>query len=57
MFPERNMLHDKLNAFNRIVPTESSVIIVEKVVWSRQTIVAHFAGFPRVDGNRVGHFV
>jgi len=57
MFPEHRLLHEELNAFNRIAVEETCVIIVAKVVWIGQTIITHFAGFPRVDGHRVGHFV
>ena len=56
MFPERRLFHDELNAFNRIPVKERCVIIVAKVVWIGQTIVADFAAFPRVDAHHVGHF-
>jgi hypothetical protein len=57
MFPERRLLHEALNAFNRIVVKERCVNIVVKVVWIGQTIVTNSAGFPRVDAHCVGHFV
>jgi hypothetical protein len=57
MFPERRLLHEELNAFSRIAVKETCVIIVPKVVWISETIVTHFARFPRVNAHRVGHFV
>jgi len=51
------MLHEELNALNRIAVKEMCGIIVVKVVWIGQMIVTHFAGFPRVDAHLVGHFV
>jgi len=57
MFPERRLLHEQLNAFNRIAVKETCVIIVAKIVWISQTIVTYFAGFPRVDAHCVGYFV
>ena len=50
-------MHQQLNAFNRIAVKETCEIIVAKVVWISQTIVTHFAGFPRFDAHRVGHVI
>jgi hypothetical protein len=57
MFPECRLLHEELNAFNRIAVKEMGVIIVAKVVWIGQTIVTHFVGFPRIDVHCVGNFI
>jgi len=57
MFPECRLLHEELKAFSRIAVKETCVIIVAKVVSIGQTILTHFAGFPRVDAHCVGHFV
>jgi len=57
MFPECRLLHEELIPFNRIAVKETCVIIVAKVVWIDQMIIAHFAGFPRVDVHRVEHFM
>jgi len=56
MFPERRLLPEELNAFNRIAVKGTCEIILAKVVWIGQTIVIHFAGFPRVDAHCLGHF-
>jgi hypothetical protein len=42
MFPECRLLHEQLNAFNRIAVKETGVIIPAKVVWIGHTIVTHF---------------
>jgi len=55
LFPERGLLHEALNAINRIAVKETWVIIVAKVVWISQTIVTHVARYPRVNGHHVGH--
>ena len=47
MFPERRLLNEELNAFNWIAVEEMCVIIITKVVSIGQTIVTHFAGFPK----------
>ena len=57
MFLECRLLHEELNASNRIAVEETCEIIVVKVVWIGQTIVKKFARVPRVDAHRVGHFV
>jgi len=57
MFPERRLLHEEFNAFNRIAVKETSVIIVTKVVWIGQIVLTHFARFPKVGAHCVGHFV
>ena len=57
MFPERRLLHEELNAFNRIVVEETCVILVAKVVLIDQPIVTHFARVPRVDAHHMGHFI
>jgi hypothetical protein len=57
MFPECRLLHEELNAFNRIAVKETCEIIVAKVVWFGHTIVTHFAGFSTVDAYPIGHFV
>jgi hypothetical protein len=45
MFPECRLLHEELNAFNRMAVNEMCVIIVTKVIWIGQTIVTHIARF------------
>ena len=57
MFPERRLLHEELDALNRIMMKETCVVIVAKVAWIGQTIVTHFAQFPRVDAHSVEHFI
>jgi len=57
MFPECRRLHEKLNSFNKSELQETGVIIVVKVVWISQKMVACIAGFPRVDAHRIGHFI
>jgi hypothetical protein len=57
MSPERRLLHEELNAFNRIAVKEPCVIIITKIVWIGQMIVPHFAGYPTVDALCMGHFV
>jgi len=57
MFPERWVLHEELNAFNRIAVQEMCIIIIAKVIWIGHMIMTHFPGFPRVDAHRTGHFV
>jgi hypothetical protein len=57
MFPERRLLHEKVNKFNRIAVKELCVIIVMKVVWISHTIVTHYTAYPSVEAHHVGHFV
>ena len=57
MFPEWRLLHEDLNAFIRIAVKEMCEIIIMMVVWIGVTIATHFASFPRVNANRVGHFI
>jgi len=57
MFPELRLLHQELNAFNRIGAKEKCVIVVANIVWIGQTIVIHNVRFPRVDAHLVEHFV
>jgi len=45
MFPERRLLNEELNVFNRIVVTGMCIIIVLKIIWISQTIVTHCANF------------
>jgi len=42
MFPERRLLQEELNAFNRIAVKEMHLIIIMKVVWTAQIIVTEF---------------
>jgi len=57
MFPEHRLLNEQLNTFNRIVVTETCIIVVTKVVWIGQMIEIHFAGYPTFNPHRIGHFV
>jgi len=57
MFPEHRLLHAELNAYNLSAVKEMCAIIIAKDVWIGQTIVTHVAGFPRVDANRIRHFI
>jgi hypothetical protein len=57
MCSERRLLLEELDAFNSIGVKEMCVIIVAKVVWIGQMLVAQFAAFLKVDAHCVGHFV
>jgi len=57
MVPERRVLHEKLNSFNRIPVKGTCAIIVVKVFWIGSMIVTPFAQFSRVDAHHVEHFV
>ena len=57
IFPECRQLDKKLNAFNRIADNEMYVIIVRKAVWICETIITHFAQYPRIDADHIEHFV
>jgi len=57
MFPERRVLHDQINTFNRIAGKVPCVIIVAMVVLISQMIEIHFAWFPSVEAHCVGRFV
>lgn len=57
MFPERRLLHVKLNTFNRIVAEETCEKIVAKLDWISQLMVTQYAEIRRVDAYRLGHFV
>ena len=57
MFPERRLLHEDLNAFNRIAVKETCVIIITKVVWFGQTIVTHFAQCPLLTAYLLGYLI
>ena len=53
MFPKCRLWHEEPNALDRIAVKEMCAIIVVKVVWFGQSIVTHFARFPRVNAHRV----
>jgi len=57
MFSECRLLHEELNAFNRIAVKEMCVIMLAKVVWIGQMIVTHLAQFPTVDAHHIRHFI
>jgi hypothetical protein len=57
MLPECSLLHEELNAFNRVAVKETCVIIVANISWIGRMIGTHFAGLPRVDADCVGHFI
>jgi len=57
MFPEYRLLHEELNAFNRIVVKQLYAIIVAKVVWISQTVVTQYAGYPTVDAHCIQHWI
>jgi len=57
MFPEHRLLHDELNAFNRMAIDNPYVMMNEKIVSFSQTIVRCFAEFPRVNSQGIGYCV
>jgi len=57
MFPEGRLLHEEVDAFNRIAVKVICVIIVTKVVRIGHTIATHFGQFPTIAAHCVGCFV
>jgi len=57
MFPELRLLHEELNAFNRIRVKEQCVIIIAKIVSISHAIVIPSDRYPRVDAHCVACFV
>lgn len=57
MFPECSVSQEKHNVSNSSAVKEIFVVMVVKFVLISQPIVTAFAPFPRVDAQRVGHFI
>jgi len=57
MFPQHRLLHEEFNAFSKMAVNKTFLIIVAEVFLIGQTILTHFAQFPRVNTHRIGHFL
>jgi len=55
IFLECSLLHEELNAFNRIAGEETFVTLIAKVTWISQMTVTHFAQIPSVNVHRIWH--
>lgn len=57
MFPKGRLLHEQLNAFNRIAVEEIRTIVITKVGWIDRTILTNFEQLQGVDGHPARNFV